>query len=300
LGYGVTPLRVAAGIFLIIVCVGATYGARRLPAIGAAGLLHPARHAVTAAPPAACQNVTFAGLGITLEGWRCQPSGIRRGTLVYLHGIADTRTSAAGVIERFVARGFEVIAYDSRAHGESGGDACTYGYFEKADLSRVLDTVGRGPVVLIGTSLGAAVALQAAANDVRVSAIVAADIFSDLRTVATERAPFFFTHGILAQAFDLAEQEGDFTVDAVSPRDAAARVTAPVLLIHGAADTETPPDHSRRVFDALRWSKQLRLVPGASHNESLRGDIWRDIEHWVDDVVARAGPRGSHVARTAQ
>lgn len=86
-------------------------------------------------------------------------------------------------------RGFDVVAYDSRAHGESDGDVCTYGFYEARDLHRVLDTVAPGPVVLFGTSLGAAVALQETAGDPRVTAVVAAETFSDLRTVASERAP---------------------------------------------------------------------------------------------------------------
>ena len=36
------------------------------------------------------------GMGVTLAGWRCLASGERRGTLVYLHGIAD-RLSAKGI-----------------------------------------------------------------------------------------------------------------------------------------------------------------------------------------------------------
>ena len=36
-----------------------------------------------------------------------------------------------------------------------------------------------------------------------------------------------------------------------------------VLVIHGADDTETPPAHSQRVYDALRGPKRLILVPGA-------------------------------------
>ncbi len=257
----------------------------QLPAAGAGGLLHPARHRVVGPPPPTCQDATFAGEGVNLKGWQCRASGTRRGTLVYLHGIADNRSSGAGVIERFGRRGFDVVAYDSRAHGESEGDVCTYGFFEKQDLHRVLDTVGPGPVVLVGTSLGAAVALQEAARDVRVTAVVAAETFSDLRTVATERAPFFFTFGIIGRAFQLAEQQGGFQVDAVSPVIAAAEIKSPVLLIHGAADSETPPEHSRRVLDALAGSKRLILVPGAGHNDSLRGDVWIEIERWLDEVV---------------
>jgi pimeloyl-ACP methyl ester carboxylesterase len=205
--------------------------------------------------------------------------------LVYLHGIADNRTSGAGVVERFGRRGFDVVAYDSRAHGESEGDVCTYGFYEKQDLHRVLDMLGSGPVVLLGTSLGAAVALQEAARDMRVTAVVAAETFSDLRTVATERAPFFFTPSIIEQALRLAEQQGGFRVDAVSPVMAAAEIKIPVLLVHGAADSKTPPEHSRRVLTALAGSKRLILVPGAGHNESLRGDVWVEIERWLEEVV---------------
>jgi hypothetical protein len=45
--------------------------------------------------------------------------------------------------------------------------------------------------------------------------------------------------------------------------------------------------HSRRVFDALRSPKQLRLVEGARHNESLgAGEVWLDIERWIDDALS--------------
>ena len=146
------------------------------------------------------------------------------------------------------------------------------------------DTAAAGPIVLLGTSLGAAVALQEAALAPRVTAVIAAETFSDLRTVATERAPFVFTAGTIARALDLVEQQGRFQVNAVSPVTSAASINRPVLLIHGSADTETPPDHSQRVFAALAGPKRLILVPGARHNESLRGDVWGEIERWLDAV----------------
>jgi pimeloyl-ACP methyl ester carboxylesterase len=118
-----------------------------LPGIGAGGLLHPARRPVAGLPPAACRDATFSGDAVELKGWRCAASGTRRGTLVYLHGVADNRTSAAGVADRFARRGFDVVAYDSRAHGESAGEACTYGFFEKNDLRQVLNAVAPGPIV---------------------------------------------------------------------------------------------------------------------------------------------------------
>jgi pimeloyl-ACP methyl ester carboxylesterase len=278
--------HVAAGSTALLLVVLAA-ACSQLPKIGAGGLLHPGRRTLTVARPAACEDVDFAGAGVTLRGWRCGSRTGARNTIIYLHGIADNRSSARGVIERFTGRGFQVIAYDSRAHGQSGGDACTYGVLERRDLQHVIDSIGDGYAVIIGTSLGAAVALQAAADDPRIAAVVAAETFSDLRTVATERAPFVFTRGSIERAFKLAEQQGGFSVDAASPLAAASRINAPVLLIHGERDRETPPAHSQRIFDALRGPKRLILVPEAGHNQSLsRPAVWTEIDRWIEAALA--------------
>ena len=257
-----------------------------IPPIAAGGLLYPLRRPITQRLPAPCSDVVLDGVGVSLKGWQCRVPAEPRGTVIFLHGVADNRGGVAGAVDRFVRKQIDVVAYDSRAHGESTGDVCTYGFSEKRDLGKVLDTLRPGPVVLLGTSLGAAVALQAAADDKRVKGIVAAEVFSDLRTVARERAPGFLTEGIIARAFGMAEGRGAFRVDEVSPVEAARRIDVPVLLIHGADDTDTPPEHSRRVFAALAGPKELLLVKGARHNESLRReDTWQRIDLWVDAIL---------------
>jgi uncharacterized protein len=212
-------------------------------------------------------------------------AGARRGTVIYLHGSADNRASGLYVAERYTARGFDVLLYDSRAHGESDGDSCTYGYYEKDDLRRAIDGVQLKPVVVIGVSLGGAVALQAAAVDPRIATVVAVATFSDLRTVATERAPSFASNRNIEDAFRLAETTAHFRVDAVSPVAIAKDISVPVLLIHGQDDRETPPAHSQRVFAALRGPKRLILVPGAGHDDALRADAWSAIDEWLDSAV---------------
>ena len=261
-----------------------------LPGIGAGALLHPAKTRNRFATPSACREETFDGAGVTLKGWRCASAARRRGTIIWLHGVADNHGSAAGLVDRFVPRGFDLIAYDSRAHGESGGEVCTYGFYEKEDLARVIGTIEPGPIVLIGDSLGGAVALQAAAQDPRITAVVAAETFSDLRTVATGRAPRIFTAGVLRRAFQRAAEQGHFDIDAVSPARAAAGIHVPVLLIHGDADRDTPPDHSRRIFAALNGPKRLILVPGGTHNSALRPGVWREIDQWIDSLVSIPPP----------
>jgi uncharacterized protein len=283
--------RAAAAIGIPLLLALLVAACALLPGIGAGGLLHPARTITQRPAPEGCRNATLQGDGVALKAWRCLATPSARGTIVYLHGIADNRGSAEGTIRRFLPLGFNVIAYDSRAHGDSGGTACTYGFFESDDLRRVLDTVGPGPIALVGTSLGAAVALQAAAKDPRVSAVVAAETFSDLRTVASERAPWFFSQGRINRAFELAEAQAHFNVDAVSPVNAAARIKIPVLLIHGAADVETPPAHSERVYRALPGPKRLVIVPGAGHNGSLNAAVWKQIEEWIEEVLYKPGAR---------
>ena len=300
MGWRIRSVAMVGGVIALLAGLALVSVANnRLPAIGAGGLLHPARHHVAAPRPDSCHATSFEGVGVTLEGWKCPATSPRRGTIVYLHGIADNRGSSVAVIRRFGPRGFDVIAYDSRAHGDSGGDACTYGFFEKQDLHRVLDVIDQGPIVLMGASLGAAVALQEAADDPRVRAVVAVETFSDLRTVATERAPLFFTPGVIRRAFQLAEEEAHLRVDSVSPTTAATRIAVPVLLVHGDADSATPPAHSKRVFAALQGPKRLILVPGAEHNQSLRPEVWDEIERWIDTVSGAADPRESFASVVA-
>ena len=251
------------------------------PSWGAAALLHPSRKPLTEAPPLPAEAVEIDGDGVVLKGWLFRAAGERRGTIVYLHGSADNRASVVGVAKRYVPSGYDVLAYDSRAHGESTGDACTYGYYEKHDLAKAIDSLKVPVVAVIGVSLGAAVAIQAAAEDARVARVVAISTFSDLRMVATERAPFFASAGNIREAIAIAEKQANFVVDDVSPARTAARLSIPVLLIHGAVDRETPPAHSERVHQALKGPKRLLLIPKSCHSVSLDEATWRTIDEWL-------------------
>jgi len=142
--------------------------------------------------------------------------------------------------------------------------------------------------------MGAAVALQAAAEDSRVSVVIAVSTFSDLRTAAFERSPFFASKANVESALRLAEQQGKFKVADVSPVAVAPRIRAAAFLIHGEKDPETPPAHSQRVFAAIRSPKQLLITPGAGHNDAVTNEAWRQIDEWIE---AHLAPAGEAVAR---
>jgi hypothetical protein len=101
-----------------------------------------------------------------------------------------------------------------------------------------------------------------------------------------ERASFFLPEPIIVRAFARAGERGRFDLDAASPVIAAQSIRLPILLIHGEADTETNPDHSRRVLAALAGPKRLVLLPGAGHNHSLGSErAWMEIENWIEGAL---------------
>lgn len=282
-----TRARRAIAVVVLLAAVSAGVAVSQLPAIGAGALLYPARHVSRLEPPAGCAERTFAGLGVRLSGWHCRAGAHARNiTLVYLHGIADNRDSAAGIADRFLHLGYDFVAYDSRGHGRSEGDVCSYGFFEKEDLRRVIDQAGANDVIVMGHSLGAAVALQAAPIEPKIRGVIAVSTFSDLRTVAIERAAgLYFPSFAIGWAFERTEVQGHFAVDEASPLRAASSIRAPVLLVHGAQDRNTPPAHSERVLDALRGAKRLIVVPNAGHNDVLRAEVWTEIHTWLRGVA---------------
>jgi pimeloyl-ACP methyl ester carboxylesterase len=256
------------------------------PEWGANAILHPYKRRATVVPDLPFEDLVFASEGVTFRGWQFRGTPPRRGLIVYLHGSADNRQSGLGFAHRFVPQGFDVVAYDSRAHGDSGGDACTYGFHEKKDLSRALDALQANAAILFGTSLGGAVALQAAADDPRVIGVISQSSFSDLETIVRERAPFFAKAAEVEVALGIAETRGAFHVAEVSPRLSAARIRVPVLLIHGERDRETPASHSRTIFAALAGPKELLIVPRAGHNNTLADtETWVRIDRWLGGVA---------------
>src|SRR5205814_8004998 len=84
--------------------------------------------------------------------------------VILIHGYADAKVGAIAWAPVWHALGYHILALDLRAHGESGGDQCTAGYFERHDVNQVLDQVrAERPeetrtIVLFGISMGAAVA----------------------------------------------------------------------------------------------------------------------------------------------
>jgi alpha-beta hydrolase superfamily lysophospholipase len=266
------------GVLLAACLVGACVS----PEWGARAIVRPVRRPVNRRPSIPFRPFAFHSQGLRLKGWRFPTSTQRRGVVVYLHGIADNRQSAIGIAQRLGPLGYDVIPYDGRAHGRSDGRFCTYGYYEKGDLVRALDALGERRVVLLGHSLGAAIALQAAAIEPRVIGVIAASTFADLPSIVEDRAPWFVPESDVQAALRRAGEIARFIPSEASPLLAAPHIHVPVALLHGGADRETRPRHSWRVYDRLTCDKELRIFKGIGHDEILGVPaVWVEIDAFL-------------------
>jgi uncharacterized protein len=225
---------------------------------------------------------------IPLKGWFIHADSARPlGTVVILHGIASCKEAVLPKARLFVQGGFNSIVFDMRAHGESGGTYCTFGYYEKRDLSHYIDSaLARfgttiGPVAVFGSSLGAAVALQAMEVDPRICCAIVESPFATLGEVVYDYMRRMsgiplrsISDGALARAGEIAR----FPVDSIAPEESARHITRPVMVVHGLLDKHISSDYGKRVYQNLA-SHEKEWVPveqGSHFNlTSVGGEAYR-------------------------
>jgi pimeloyl-ACP methyl ester carboxylesterase len=225
--------------------------------------------------------------GLKLDSWLVKADPPARGTVVYLHGVADCKIDGIGLARLLRGNGYNVFLYDARRHGESGGEYCTYGYFEKNDVVSVLDylrsrpDIAGSPIALFGTSMGAAVAIQAAAIDPRVRAVVAENSFATLRSIFDDyqkrmiKLPFHYLRNLVIKRSELIAR---FRANAVSPLEAVRNISIPLLVIAGERDRLIDAGYSARLFEAAPEPKEFYSIPGASHSDTwaVAGKAYED------------------------
>ena len=216
--------------------------------------------------------------GFKLSCWFVKQPETSRGTIIYLHGVGDCKIGGVSYAQLFYKRGFNVFLYDSRRHGSSEGYYCTFGFYEKYDLSLAIDyLLSRGDarignIGVFGTSMGAAVALQAAAIDRRIKAIVAEASFTDLRTVMVDyqkriiKLPWHFLRNL---AMSQSQRLAHFKARFVSPIHSVQSVRKPVLFIHGTDDTRIRAEYSKALYDNANQPKELFLIHKGDHTNLL-------------------------------
>jgi fermentation-respiration switch protein FrsA (DUF1100 family) len=219
------------------------------------------------------QEVRLPGdSGVVLHGWflkAAEHAAARAPLLIYFGGNAEEVSWLLGEAPRFA--GWSLLLMNYRGYGGSGGqpgEAALYADALRAyDYALARADVEPARIVLMGRSLGAAVAVHVAARR-SARAVLLVSPFDSMTELARRHYRFLPVSWLLRHRFEsLADASG---------------IDAPLLALVAARDTIIPVPHSRRLFEAWRGPKTWRQIEAADHNDlSDTPEYWRAIGEFL-------------------
>jgi alpha-beta hydrolase superfamily lysophospholipase len=214
-----------------------------------------------------------------IHAWWWPSDNANAPVVLYLHGARWSLTGQVFRLEQLREFGFSVLAIDYRGFGRSDGDLPSEKtVYEDAHAAwNWLVTQQPDPArrFIYGHSLGGAVAVDLAASvsesevpppsalaaapprGAQAGGLIIESTFTTLADMAREVTYSWVPVGLLlSQKFDSMSK--------------MAKVTMPVLVVHGAADRYVPSRFSQQLYDVATAPKKLLLVEGGTHNNSMR------------------------------
>jgi pimeloyl-ACP methyl ester carboxylesterase len=250
-------------------------------------LTHPARDYATQTPATAglvYDDVQFRSREghLLLSGWFLA-AGTSTRTVIMVPGYSHHRlydTGSMPVARALVLHGFNVLTFDPRATGHSGGDMVTVGRNEQYDVLGAVDYLKQrfaGRPLRIGvlgySANGTATLLAGSKDPVDIRAIVTDSAIAALYPYILDHAntwthlPAFPFNHIIAWVTPLLTGVDPHDVNAVAAVRQLPRT--PLFFIAGTADTTVPDTNTVTLYHvAITVHKQLWLVPGGGHTNS--------------------------------
>lgn len=223
--------------------------------------------------------------GLTLRGWfiPAAPASLESShqgdmawntcaTILVGHGYPFDKANILRHV-LFLHPRFHLLLFDFRYFGESDGAYTTAGLLEIRDVQAAVEYVkSRGDVNprrigAMGFSMSASAFILTRHPDVK--AIVADSPYATLEGLIARQ--FFFLPGftkwpLVALTKVYAWFFPGVLVSDASPAEAVRDLNAPLLIIHGDADSQIPIEHSRTIYTNADPDKtQFWIVPGADH-----------------------------------
>ncbi len=213
--------------------------------------------------------------GLTLRGFYYEFAPGAPIELMFPGYRGDAERDLCGGVQRCFQLGHSALIVDQRACGRSDGHTITFGIRESRDCMDWIDFMLShfGPdvkIILTGVSMGAATVLIAAGNPLpkNVLGVLADSGYTGARQIIQKvirqmHLPPKLIYPLIKWG---AKIFGGFDLEAVSPIDAMAHCTVPVIFYHGEADDFVPCYMSQENFEACTSKrKKLCTVPGAGH-----------------------------------
>ena len=271
-------LALAYLAFLLLLRVSES---RLLYAPGSSRTLTPVPPALGLAP----ERVEIpSGDGVTLVAWviRAPARDTAGRWLLICHGNAGN-LSDSGRPEHYAglrALGLNLLAFDYRGYGESGGSPSEAGLYRDAEAAYgyLRDTLGVPPerIVLFGHSLGSAVAVELATR-VPAAGLVLEGALMSVIARAQEVYPYVPVRWIARSRYASIDRIGGLRL--------------PKLFLHARADEVIPLAHGRRLFDAASPPKTFVTLAGG-HGDAFEVDsavYFGAIDRFLQGLFARPG-----------
>ena len=223
-------------------------------------------------------------------------------TILLIHGYADAKVGAIAWAPTLNALGWNILAIDLRAHGHSDGRLSTAGYWERHDVTQVINQFRAmrpretRTLAIFGISLGAAVGVATAALRDDIDAIILESPFADYRLAVAAHGKMRGLPGgwMRDTAIRLAEWLSGADFRAVRPQDLLPKIHCPVMIVHAGDDPFIPPQDAAAMAKSLQARGKGRdvlwSVPEAGHVLGLAAvgpdEYRRRVAEFLDVVAA--------------
>jgi alpha-beta hydrolase superfamily lysophospholipase len=249
--------------------------------------LHPQRVLPRSTPASVglrFQSVSFDADGLRLAGWWIPAKEDGQPVVVITHGLGANKEQVLYPALLLHQRGFNVLLFDFRAHGESDGFLISLGEREVADVEAAHAWVARTmpgvPIYGMGYSMGGSAVLRAAADSGIFDKVVLDSTYARVEDVANAKFLKFTgpLAGLLWQELRLWGGVLTFTdVAAHQPEDLVGKLAGkPLLLIHGTADRTISFHETERLKARAGAGAELWLVDGVDHIEAMTREEYGD------------------------
>jgi len=178
--------------------------------------------------------------------------------LLYLHGARYNVAGSAPRIQRMHELGFSVLAIDYRGFGKSSKGLPSEESAREDARAAWTWLAARHPRqhrYIFGHSLGGAIGIDLAAHVNDESGVIVESTFTSIADVVSG-----FKWGWLPF--------GPFITQRFEAINTVKQIGAPLLVVHGTADSLINPTLGRKLYDAATVPKLFVLVEGGSHHDT--------------------------------
>lgn len=225
-----------------------------------------------------------SGDGTPLHGWFIPAKGksaeTAKGTVVFSHGNAGSIGHHLGFCAWLAEAAYNVIIYDYRGFGKSGGTVDRRGMID--DVKAAFDYAHRRPdidttrLVSYGHSLGGAQSITALGESP----------VKGLRAIVIDGA--FASYQAMARIIG-GQLGASLVTDELAPKDFVKKLTPiPLLVVHGARDEVVPVSQGRQLFETASEPKTWFEVKSGRHGTALSEDggaYRKKMIAWLDEVM---------------